>query len=70
MTDFSFPWLGVLFLWDLIRVFHRNLTISGFCDGIHDSYLYLASTYKPQQVLLKREVLVFLDQIGRKMKFR
>lgn len=41
---FLFRLLGVLFLLDLIRVFHKNLTISGFCDGIHDLYLYFAST--------------------------
>lgn len=56
---FLFPLHGVLFLWDLIRVFHKNMTISGFCNGIRDLYLYLASTYKPQQVLRKHKVLVF-----------
>lgn len=48
---FLFPLLGVLFRWDLIRVFHKNLTISGLGDGIHDLYLSVASTYKPQQLL-------------------
>lgn len=67
---FLFPLHGVLFLWDLIRVFHKNLTISGFCNGIHDLYLYLASTYNPQQVLLEHKILVHWGQNGRKMKFR
>lgn len=41
---FLFPLLGILFLRDLSRVFHTNLTISGFCHGMQDVYLYLAST--------------------------
>lgn len=55
---FLFPLHGVLFLWDLIRVFYKNMTISRFCSGIRDLCLYLASAYKAQQVLPKPTVLV------------
>lgn len=65
---FLFPLLGDLFLWDFIRVFHKNLTISGCHSEICDLYFYLASTYKPQKALHKHEVLLVLCQNERKMK--
>lgn len=63
---FLFPLLGVLFLRDLIRVFHKILTINGFCNEIHDLYLYLPSPHKSHQVLCKHKVLVLWDQMEEK----